>query len=107
MLINLRGLDCPTENEDKLIKWYGETHIPMLLKGGNIEKVTVFKKMGTDDNYPGVIAIYEFKDQETFQRYEESQELADAITEMQETWPTGSFESKWRVQYEAVGSWDK
>lgn len=104
-VINLRGFDCLPEVEEKFTKWYGETHIPMLLKSGWIKEVTWFRRVGDAEDYPKYVVIYEFKDISTFNRYEASQELAAAIEDTKRTWAVGSYKSKWRVQYEVVQTW--
>ena len=66
-MINLRWFDCPPEVEEKFNKWYNETHIPMLLKSGQIENVTRYRRIGDDKTFPKYLTIYEFEDLEAFE----------------------------------------
>lgn len=107
-VINVGGVDCPPELEAKFNKWYEDVHIPMLLKSGEIKKVTRFKRISDDENYPNFLIIYEYTDREAFERYNKSPALAAAMAEMKVTWPRGgSVQRKWRVQYEVIGSSEK
>ena len=104
-LINIVATECQPEVEEKFNSWYDDIHIPMLLKSGLIKEVTWFRRVGDGEDYPKYVVIYEFKDISTFNRYEASQELAAAIEDTKRTWAEGSYESKWRVQYEVVQMW--
>lgn len=106
-IVNVRGMDCSPELEEKFNTWYNDRHIPMLLEIGEIESVTRFKRVGDDKNYPKYLAIYEFQDQEAFDRYNNSAKLKEAIQDLKDTFPKGGPESKWRIQYEAIGTWKK
>ena len=106
-VINVRGMDCLPEMEEKFNTWYNERHIPMLLKTGEIRSVTRYKRVGDDKQYPKYLAIYEFEDSQSFQRYEAHPELAAAIEDVKQTFPDGGVESKWRVQYEAIKTWER
>ena len=108
-VINVRGLDCSPEVEEKFNTWLNKTHIPMLLKFKGMRRVASYKKMGDDEQFPKYLAIFEFEDSDAFEEYSKSPELAAAIEEMKVSWPASAtcFESKWRVQYELVESWEK
>ena len=106
-VINIRGLDCPPELEEKFNSWYNEVHIPMLFESGEIKKVTSFRRISGEDDYPKYIAVYEFEDQQAFERYNSSNALAEARKEARQTWGNRPPLSKWRVQYEAVKTWSK
>ena len=107
-VINVGGVDCPPEIEEKFDQWYEEIHIPMLLKTGEFKRVTRFKRIGEDPNYPKFLMIYEFEDRQAFERYEKHPAMAEAILEMKHSWPKGGpVQRKWRVQYEVVGMTEK
>ena len=106
-LINIRGIQCPPEVEEKFNTWYNEVHIPMLFKNKGIKRVTRYKRLSADEGYPNYLAIYEFDSQEAFDAYNAGPELAAALKDMQDTWPKGDFELRWRVQYEAIKTWQR
>lgn len=106
-IINIRGMDCPPEMEDKFNTWYNEKHIPMLLEIGEIKSVTRFERLSDDKEYPKYLAIYEFEDQEAFDRYNNSPQLAVVIEDLKQTFPEGTVVSKWRVQYGAIKTWSR
>ncbi len=107
-VINVGGVDCPTELEEKFNEWYDKVHIPILLKTGEFKKVTRFKRIGEDKNYPKFLMIYEFEDKQAFARYERHPAMAEALVEMKQSWPKGGpVQRKWRVQYEAIGTTEK
>jgi len=105
-VINIRGMDCAPEIEEKFNKWYNEVHIPMLLKSGQVKRATRFARVGDDPNYPKYLAIYEFEDKAAFAKYNTSPAMAAVLEEMEQSWPEGGFESKWRAQYEAIKTWE-
>ncbi len=106
-ILNIRGMDCPPELEEKFNKWYSETHIPMLMKNPQMKAATRFKRIGDDKTYPKYVAIYEFDSQGDFDKYNASPEIKAAIEESKQSWPKGGYESKWRVQYEEIKAWKK
>ena len=106
-VINLRGTNCLPEVEETFNTWYDDTHIPMLLKSGEISEVTRYGRIGDDEKFPKYLVIYQFENLAAFERFEASPEGAAAIKEVKSTWPAGGYESKWRVQYEATRTWKK
>ena len=105
-VINIRGMDCSPEFEEEFNKWYSEKHIPMLLETGEIRRVTRYKRSGDDKDYPRYLAVYEFENQEAFDRYNASPKLAVAAEDARQTFKEGEVERRWRVQYEAMGTWE-
>jgi len=79
----------------------------MLLESGEIEKVTRYRRIGEDEKYPKYLVIYQFENQQAFERYEASSELAAAVEYARNSWPAGSYEPSWRVQYEFVSHWKR
>jgi len=105
--INLVATRCKPEDEAKFDRWLDETHIPMLLKFSGMTKVTRYKILKKSDDSPKRLVIYEFKDQEALEAYENSPELAAAKKETAETWQDSKFEIVWRIQYEEINTWAK
>ena len=106
-VILIGGVDCTPESEVKFNRWYDEIHIPILLRTGEIERVTRFRRVGDDENYPNHLIVYEFEDQKAFERYEESPEKAEAVEEMKQTWRQEEAKRRWRVQYEVIATAEK
>lgn len=106
-LLHMRGIDCPPELDEKFNKWYSEVHIPLIMKTGEIEEATRYKRVSADEKYPKYLTIYRLKDKEAYARYQASPQRVVFREEMKQSWPKGGFESKWDVQYEATGTWEK
>ncbi len=103
-VINLIGIECKPEAEQKFIHWYDNIHIPLLMKFKGLIGVKRYRLTG-GSAYPRHLAIFEFDDQAAFDAYEKSQELAAARAESYETWKQDRFEVKWRGQYQYLRSW--
>jgi len=106
-VINMVTTECKPEVEEKFNKWYNEVHVPLLSKYKGMKKVTRYKILNKTDEFPTYLCIYEFDSPAEYQGYSNSQELADARAEMNETWKEGGWEIKWRVQYEEMKTWQK
>ena len=106
-IINIVGTRCRPEDEEKFNKWYAEVHIPMLLRFKGLKAVTRYKITHEAEEYPKYLAIYKFESQQAYEAYETSPELAAARKERDETWKERGFEVKWRVQYEALKTWER
>ena len=106
-VINVVGIQCQPEVEEKFNTWYNQTHIPMLLKFKGLRGVTRYKILKPSEEYPEYLAIYEFDSRQAFEEYQTSPELAAALDEMQEIWRGEGWERKWRVQYEVMKTWRK
>jgi len=106
-VIRLSGIDCQPGAEEKFNTWYSEVHIPMLLKYKGITRVTRYKKLDTDEEYPTYFTIYEFDSKEAFEGYTASPEFAVAMEDLRNTWPEGGYKRKWRVQYEEMRTWHR
>ena len=104
-IINVVATQCQPEDEEKFNKWYDEIHIPMLLKFKGITEVTRYKIISESEEYPKYLTIYEFENQNTFEVFQTSSELAAVREEMNKTWKDKGFETKWRVQYELTKTW--
>ncbi|MCK5213217.1 MAG: DUF4286 family protein [Dehalococcoidia bacterium] len=101
----LVGTRCAAELDAEFNKWYDNTHIPMLMKGGHISKVTRCKLSSVvESDQSPYLAVYEFKDVDTFKAWLASDALADARVEMKETWGGRDMELTSRALYEPVAS---
>jgi hypothetical protein len=107
-VIITRWFGCPPEVEDKYNKWYNEVHIPMLLKCGQIKRVTRYKMISDDESFPKYMTIYEFEDLEAFERYDTSEARTAAHEEIKQSWPEGQpkYQSKGRARYEVMKTWE-
>jgi len=106
-VIHIVATQCHPDDEEKFNKWYDEVHIPLLMKFKGLKKVTRYKAAYEPKDYPKYLTIYEFTSRKDFAAYEKSPELAAARQEMSETWKARPFEMKWRVQYEALRTWQR
>ena len=106
-LINVVATECQPEVEEKFNKWYDEIHIPLLFKFKGMRRVTRYKLLKEAGGNPSYLAIYEFENQKAYEEYTKSAELAAGRAEMNETWKSGGFEIKSRVQYETMKTWGK
>ena len=84
-LIWIVGIQCRTEDEVKFNAWYDDVHVPMLLKGDCVKRVTRFKL--ADETYhvgattqvcPNYLTIYEFENRERFDSWMTGQARAEA-----------------------------
>lgn len=106
-MIIMGGVDCTPEVETRFNQWYDETHIPILMKSGEIERVKRFKRIGDDENYPKYLIVYELANWEAYERYENSPAKAEAMAEMKESWSTGGAKRRWRALYEVITTIEK
>lgn len=106
-VLNMVATQCQPEIEDKFNKWYDEIHIPLLFKFKGMKEVTRYKILGENDDSPKYLAIYRFESREDYEKYTSSPELAAAREEMKETWQGGGFDIMWRVQCEAMKTWER
>ena len=105
-VLNIVATECPPDEEDKFNKWYNEVHVPMLFKFPGMLEVTRYKLLGEAAGQAKYLALYEFKDQASFEAFSKSAELAAARDEMSQTWKNG-IDIKWRAQYEPIKTWTK
>ena len=114
-VINVVGVHCRPDQEEKLNRWYNERHIPDLLKFKGVKKATRYTLLTPDEahagspdiKYPMYLAVYEFESQEAYEAFETSPERAEAMKELNETWAEDKYELVWRVQYKALGAWEQ
>ena len=103
------GLQCRPEDEEKFNTWYDEVHVPMLLAGGQVARVTRFKlSTKRHDVAPGAMqcpkyqTIYEFDDQARFDAWMSGPERAAAGRDKAETWGDRGYEVLWAARYDVT-----
>ena len=106
-IIHIVGVQFKPELEKKFQKWYEEVHVPILFKFPGLKKITEYKIVSSDVSFPNFLAIYEFDNIETFEKYEKSEELAISRKQAKETWGEEEQKIKWRVQYKTIKIWEK
>ncbi|MEW6142548.1 MAG: hypothetical protein AB1597_05235 [Chloroflexota bacterium] len=111
-VINILGMQCSVEGEARFDAWYSGKHIPDLLKCKAIKKVTRYRLMDGSGkapvgDYPKFLAIYEFKDRKGFEEFNDSLELAAAREDTARIFAETGGRLLWRVQYEAIGTWQQ
>ena len=107
-VINIAGVECRPDVEEKWNQWYNEIHAPMLFKFPGMKRATRYKKIGGDENLPQYIAVYEFEDKETLDKYMDSPERAAALEDTSNRWKAGEdFKVVGIAQYEFIKSWEK
>lgn len=106
-MINIVGSQCPPEVEDRFDAWYSEKHVPDVLKFRGIKRVTRYRLMGADKGYPKFLAIYEFVSRQALEEYETSPVRAAAGEDWQRISRETGAEMMWRVQYEAIRTWQQ
>ena len=87
------GLQCLPEDDEEFNAWYDDVHVPMLLKGGHVAKVTRYKLASqTYDVAPGAMTcptyqtIYEFDDEASFESWMRGDDRAAAGEDKAKTW---------------------
>lgn len=106
-VIHVVGTVCPPEMEKKFDAWYSERHVPDLLKFKGLKKVTRYKILRPNEDYPKFLTIYEFESREQFEAYFTSPERAAAAKDWQKIQKELSASQKWAVQFEQIKTWQK
>ena len=111
-LIWIVGIQCKAEVEAKFNTWYDDVHVPMLLKGGHVKKVTRFKL--ADETYhvgtttqacPNYLTIYEFENRDQFDSWMTSPARAEAGDDKTKTWFENPYEVRWATRYDLINAW--
>ena len=107
------GIQCKPEDEVKFNTWYDDIHVPMLLKGNCVKKVTRFRLAdktyhvgSTTQASPNYLTIYEFESQEKFDVWMNSPARAEAGEDKAKTWGDKGYELNWATLYKLVNAWD-
>jgi hypothetical protein len=112
-VINIMGMSCSAEGQEKFNKWYNEKHVPDLLKCKAVKKVTRYKLInaaGAVPNtveFPGFLAVFEFADEKGYEEFNNSPELAAARQDTGRIFGETGGKLVWRVQFEEMATWDK
>lgn len=108
------GIKCEAEDESKFNTWYDDVHVPMLLKGDFVKKVTRFKvadeayHVGTTTQVcPTYLTIYEFENQDKFESWMNSPARAEAGDDKVETWGENCYEVQMACKYNLIKSWNQ
>jgi len=64
------------DREDAFNRWYNEEHCAQLLRFNGAVSARRYRAILSDDAYQ-YMAVYEFKDEATFERFQQSDEFAD------------------------------
>jgi antibiotic biosynthesis monooxygenase (ABM) superfamily enzyme len=103
------GLQCPPEDENAFNAWYDGVHVPMLLKGGHVAKVTRYRLASeTYDVAPGAMqcptyqTIYEFADAESFDAWMNGEDRAAAGEDKSRTWGGRGYDVVWAARYDLM-----
>ena len=112
-LIWMVGIQCRTADEVKFNTWYDDIHVPMLLKGDCVKKVTRFKladetyNVGTTTEVcPNYLTIYEFADGEQFDSWMNGTARTEAGDDKSKTWSENPYEVKWATRYNLINAWN-
>ncbi len=102
------GLQCRREDEDMFNEWYDEVHVPMLLNGGHVAKVSRYKL--SSESYevaentmqcPTYQTIYEFEDQDRFESWMFGEDRALAGADKSKKWGA-RYEVIWAARYDLM-----
>ena len=106
------GIQCRPEDEARFNTWYDEVHVPMLVKGGQVARVTryrlashVYDVAHAAREYPRYQTVYEFEDQDRFEAWMNGKERAEAGKEKSETWGDRGYEVLWATRYDVLNTW--
>lgn len=113
-VIQITGLRCRPDQEEKLNKWMNETHMPDLMKSQKVKRLTRYKLITPgksdpsppEDQFPQFIAVYEFENWEDFEHYNASPELVEATKDRDRVWGDDRYKRVWRVQYEVLKTFE-
>ena len=107
------GIQCKAEDEAKFNTWYDDVHVPMLLKGDFVKKVSRYKLAAetyhvgvTTQVCPNYLTIYEFENQQKFESWMNSEARAEAGDDKVQTWGDNCYEVKWATRYNLTNSWN-
>lgn len=112
-VIWLVGINCTPENESKFNTWYNDIHVPMLLKGDCVKKVTRFKL--ADETYhvgtttqecATYLTIYEFENQARFDAWMNGASRTEAGDDKTRTWGESAYDVQWATRYNLTNTWN-
>ncbi|WP_177330906.1 DUF4286 family protein [Pseudomonas sp. AAC] len=107
------GINCKAEDEEKFNAWYDDVHVPMLLKGDFVKKVTRFKLAGETYHVgaatqpcPTYLTIYEFDNQAKFEAWMNSEARTEAGVDKEKTWSESAYDVQWATRYNLTNAWN-
>lgn len=107
------GIQCKADDEAKFNAWYDDIHVPMLLQGDHVKKVSRFRladhaySVGTfTQACPNYLTIYEFESQEKFDAWMNSPARTEAGDDKANTWGDNGYELKWASLYNLTNAWN-
>ena len=106
-IIYIVATQCQPETEVKFNRWYNEVHIPLLFKFQGLKEVTRYRLMKELEPSPRYLAIYQFEEQQDYEAFENSPQLAAATEKLKESWKDGGFEIEWRAEYATIKTWQR
>lgn len=105
------GLQCQPEDEENFNRWYDDVHVPMLLAGGHVAKVTRYRLASeTYDVAPGTMVcpryqtIYEFESQASFDAWMNGDERAAAGEDKAAGRDERPYDVVWAARYDVMSS---
>jgi antibiotic biosynthesis monooxygenase (ABM) superfamily enzyme len=107
------GINCSAEDEDKFNVWYDDVHVPMLMQGDCVRKVSRFKL--AEETYhvgvstqpcPTYLTIYEFDSQEKFEDWMKSPSRIEAGEDKTKTWGDKVYDVQWATRYDLTNTWN-
>ncbi len=105
------GLQCRPEDEDRFNRWYDEVHVPMLLEGGQVARVTRYRlATETYDAAPGAMTcptyqtIYEFETHDRFDAWMNGEERAAAGKDKAAGRDERPYDVVWAARYDVMSS---
>jgi hypothetical protein len=87
------------DQEDAFNRWYNEEHCPQVLRFNGAVSARRYKAIMGEDTYQ-YMAVYEFQDEPTFQRFMESNHLKELVAEYDQNF--GAVSERGRFAYTQV-----
>jgi hypothetical protein len=87
------------DQEDQFNRWYNEEHCPQVLRFNGAVSARRYKALVGEDTYQ-YMAVYEFKDEATWQRFTESEHLKELVAEYDKHF--GTVSERQRFAYTQV-----
>lgn len=87
------------DQEDAFNRWYNEEHCPQVLRFNGAVSARRYKAIMGEDTYQ-YMAVYEFQDEPTFQRFMESDHLKELVAEYDQNF--GAVSERGRFAYTQV-----
>lgn len=92
------------DREEEFNRWYNEDHVPKVLQFKGAVSARRYKAILGEDKYQ-YMAVYEFKDEATFQRFMESDHLKELRADYASRFGTVSEGVSERTRFAYVQIW--